>query len=197
MLSFIEKGHLYELDGKHLPSVSEVLRFLSREVYGEIAPAILDHAAERGTAVHSATEQIDKNGECEISPLYAGYINAYIRFLSEHKTNWRYIETPFADPQRGFAGTPDRIGLLDGESCILDIKTCSAVKKTLVKAQLNGYLSLCNANGITGITALSCLQLCQDGRYRLYQVKIDSTEFDACLSLHQAMKIKHGRMKIL
>ena len=61
-LIFFEKDHIYELNGEQLPSVSELTRFISREVYGDVAQFRLDNAAERGTKVHKLTEALDKYG---------------------------------------------------------------------------------------------------------------------------------------
>ena len=36
-LLFFDQGHKYTLDGEELPSVSELCRFLSREIYGDVA----------------------------------------------------------------------------------------------------------------------------------------------------------------
>lgn len=196
MLKFYDEGHIYELDGIIIPSVSEILRFLSREMYDDINKFVLDHAAERGTAVHSATQQIDETGECDIEPSYAGYVESYVRFLREHDVCWDLIERPLADACRGYAGTLDRRGWVDGKYCTVDLKTNGVVKKTLVKAQLNGYEGLCIANGLMPSEQLKCLQLASDGRYRFYDVAKDATEFDCCLNLHKALKKKHGRMKI-
>lgn len=196
MLNFYDKGHIYELDGKIIPSVSEILRFLSREIYDGINNFILDQAAERGAVVHLAAQRMDETGECDIEPSYAGYIEAYARFLREHDVLWELIEKPLADARKGFAGTIDRRGWIDGEYCTADLKTNSVVKKTLVKAQLNGYELLCCANKLRGSQRLYCLQLMADGKYRLYSVKHDPTEFLSCLALHNALKKKHGRMKI-
>ena len=66
-LIFFEKDHIYELNGEQLPSVSELTRFISREVYGDIAQFRLDNAAERGTKVHKLTEALDKYGEADVS----------------------------------------------------------------------------------------------------------------------------------
>ena len=105
-------------------------------------------------------------------------------------------EKPMADPIRKYAGTLDRAGYLDGYFSIVDLKTNQAVKKSLVKAQLNAYYLLAMANHIGPVDRLWCLQLCENGRYRLYNVKIDETEFRASLELHKALKKKHGRMRI-
>lgn len=195
-LKFYDNGHIYELDGIPIPSVSEILRYMSREVYGDINQYLLDQAAERGTEVHRATQQLDQTGECTIDCRWEGYLQAYARFLREHVVEWRYIEKPMAHRRLQYAGTLDRVGMLDGQMSVVDIKTNCAVKKALVKAQLNGYRLLCMANRIPKIRRLCCLQLLDTGKYRLYDVAIDPSEFKACLLLHNAMKKKHGRMRI-
>ena len=91
-LLFYEQGHVYEVDGVKLPSVSEIIRFLSREEYSDINQYTLDNAAERGTAIHKATEAIDKYGKVEIEDGYVPYLQAYIKFLKEHNVNWVDIE---------------------------------------------------------------------------------------------------------
>ena len=195
-LKFYDTVHQYELDGEIIPSVSEILRFLARESYADISKYILDHAAERGTAVHQAAQELDETGACEIPQEYKGYLDGYIKFLRTNKVDWELIEKPLADRSKRYAGTLDRRGWVNGSYCTVDIKTNAVIKKTLVKAQLNGYEGLCLANGLRPSDQLLCLQLLQDGRYRLYQVKKDSAEFDSCLLLHSALTKKHGRMRI-
>jgi hypothetical protein len=97
-LKFFDEGHRYELDGVELPSVSEISRFASREVYGnDISKYVLDKACERGTAVHKATEELDKTGKCEISPEYVEYLNAYVKFRNDFNIKkYAYIEKPLA-----------------------------------------------------------------------------------------------------
>lgn len=192
MLKFYEDGHIYEYNGQVVPSVSELLRFMSREVYSDINKYVLDHAAARGTAVHAATQELDASGTVDCDHEIAGYIKAYAKFLREHDAGWANIEKAFAHPAMLYAGTIDRSGLLDGFSSIVDIKTNSAIKKPLVKAQLNGYKTLLEANGIR-VERLYCLQLLQNERYRLYPVTIDDTEFMACYRMHTALKNKYGR----
>lgn len=195
MLKFYDEGHIYELNGVVIPSVSELLRFLSREVYGEIDKYVLDRAAERGTAVHAATQALDETGSVDVTDDIAGYVEAYAKFRREHAVEWEYIEKPIAEPEMLYAGTIDRAGLVDGKKAILDIKTNAAVKKMLVKAQLNGYAKLTATINFVP-EKLYCLQLTKEGKYRLYDTKMDETDFLACYALHQATKRKHGRGKI-
>ena len=175
--------------------MSEILRFMSREVYGDIDKYVLDNAAQRGTAVHSTTEALDRYGTVECSEDIYGYIQAYARFLNEHTVEWKYIESPIAHRRMKYAGTIDRAGIVDGCFAIVDLKTNAAIKKPLVKAQLNGYRKLLTERR-ERIESLYCLQLLPDGRYRLYPTAIDDTEFMACYKMHIAMQKKQKRGKI-
>lgn len=192
-LIFYDSGHVYEVDGERLDSVSEVLRFLSREEYGDIDQYKLDNAADRGTAVHKACEALYKFGEVECAPDIEPYILAFLQFLKEHKCEFRDIEKPLADKELMLAGTPDLCGLVDGEEAIIDIKAQGAIKKTLVKAQLNAYRHLRSANNKPEAKRLFCLQLLPTGKYRLYPVAIDDSDWRACYALHKALKTKHER----
>lgn len=190
-LLFYDDKHIYEVDGVEIPAVSKIIRFISRETYGGINQYTLDHAAERGTAVHKACEQIVKFGQAEVTEDIEGYVKAFICFCKDNDTKFTHSEKAFACAE--FAGTIDLIGMVNGVNTIVDLKTVSAVSKTLVKAQLNGYKQLAEYNGVEPIASLKCLQLMRDGKYRLYPVAIDSTEFDACLTLHKALEKKHSR----
>ena len=192
-LIFYDNAHVYEVDGVKMTSVSELLRFLSREEYGSIDQYRLDNAAERGTAVHKACEVLYKYGTVECTPEVEPFVMAFVQFLKDHKCEFNDIEKPLADVERGIAGTPDLCGTVDGEEAIVDMKAQAVIHKTLVKAQLNGYRDLRIKNGKPEAKKLYCLQLMGDGKYRLYPVKIDGTEFDACYALHSALQKKHSR----
>lgn len=192
-LIFYDDSHTYEVDGEKMSSVSEVLRFLSREAYDDINQYCLDNAAERGTAVHRACEALYKYKTVECAPDVEPYVMAFLQFLKDHKCDFTDIERPLASAELGLAGTPDYCGTVDGEEAIIDLKAQSAIKKTLVKAQLNGYKLLREKNGKPEVKKLYCLQLMNTGKYRLYPVAIDRTEFDACYALHSAQKKKHPR----
>lgn len=195
-LIFYDNGHIYEVDGAKMDSVSEVLRFLSREEYDDINQYKLDNAASRGTAVHTACEVLYKYKTVECSDEVQPYVMAFVQFLKDHKCEFTDIERPLADIELGIAGTPDFCGMVDGEESIIDLKAQSAIKKTLVKSQLNAYRHLRIVNEKPVPVRLYCLQLLADGKYRLYPAAIDDSEWQACLTLHKALKTKHERGKI-
>lgn len=216
-LKFYDKGHRYELDGVEIPSVSEISRFASREVYGnDISKYVLDKACERGTAVHKATEELDKTGKCEILPEYVEYLNAYVKFRKDFNIKeYTYIEKPLADKKMGYAGTLDRVYKIDedfakavkkhcktdiseiiGDYAIIDLKTSSTVKKQLAQIQLPAYSNLLCPRIIFSPRSLDCvgflgiLHLKKDGKYKLTPYEDDLSLFNACLTLHRAFAKK-------
>lgn len=210
-LKFFDEGHRYELDGIELPSVSEISRFASREVYGnDISKYVLDKACERGTAVHKATEELDKTGKCEISPEYVEYLNAYVKFRNDFNIKkYAYIEKPLADEETGYAGTLDRVYVIDedfakavkkqcktdisefiGQYAIIDLKTSSTVKKQLAQIQLPAYSNLLCSALSNCADFLGILHLKKDGKYKLTPYEDDLSLFNACLTLHKAFAKK-------
>ena len=99
-LIFYDTGHTYEVDGVKMDSVSEILRFLSKEEYDDINQYHLDNAAERGTAVHKACEALYKYGSVECTPDVEPYVMAFLQFLKDHKCDFTDIERPLADVER-------------------------------------------------------------------------------------------------
>lgn len=195
-LIFYDKEHEYELNGEIIPSVSEISRFASREIYGDVNQYLLDNAAERGTKVHKQCELLDKYRECEADEITAPYIQAYVSFIKEHKPEWNAIEKAMASNKMLFAGTLDRVGILDGKRAIIDIKTSSTIKKVLALIQLNAYKILWEENHPKEPIELLCiLQLTKEGKYKLIEFDIDNTLFIACYNLHQALKKKKRKEK--
>jgi len=174
MIHFDEATHTYSLDGKKLPSVTEICGLLNN--WGDINPAILMQAARRGTVVHEYCELVDygvdEDGiECE--PELAGYVIAYMRFLRDYKPLWECVEQKVYSDQFGFAGTLDRFGTIDGKPVLLDIKTSSSVgklQKIIWACQLSAYVLLLAKEG-EDIRRWN-LVLKRDGKYQL----IDASE---------------------
>lgn len=131
-IQFDEEKHEYSVDGVKVPSVSEILLPLSADRYGKIDPFVLKAAAEKGTAVHEATRQIDYGFKPEEDFITSPYIKAYYMFLMEVNPEWEmienvvgYVRVPGEIPL--YAGTIDRYGKIDGKPCVVDIKTYSSL----------------------------------------------------------------------
>ena len=62
-LEYIDESHLYVVDGIIVPSVTQILKYKFGGMYGKVDPAVLQRAADKGTAVHDAIEKYCKTGE--------------------------------------------------------------------------------------------------------------------------------------
>lgn len=193
-LMFYDESHSYTVDGQELPSVSEVTRFIARELYTDVSQTVLDKAADRGTRVHKATEVLDKFGECECDDDILEYLCAYLEFRKKHKCEWQHIEKAMYHPNLLYAGTLDRFGTMDGENVILDIKTTSQIHTVSVTAQLTLYQMMAEANKMK-VDSIWVLQLKKEGGFTLREVTPDRDLADACLILHSRLT-KRKRKKV-
>lgn len=186
-LRFFQKSHIYMLGDQRLPCVSDLCRFLHREIYLEAPPWQMELAADRGTAVHAATQALDETGSAEIDPAYAPYLQAYAAFLKDHTPAWSLVEKAFYHPQDLYAGTIDRYGLLEGAKTLLDVKTTYSVYKPLCAASLNLYRRMLEANGHP-VEKLCILHLKKDGKYKLIPFPIADEIPLALITLHRALQ---------
>ena len=204
---FDESTHTYTVDGQVLPSVTEIIRFLHYDTAVGADKAMRDYAADRGTRIHEACTAYDFDGEdAEVDADIVGYVQAYAAFKRDYGiADWLYYEKPIGSVELGFAGTPDRIGLIDGKMAILDFKTGSNVNKHALEAQLNGYEVLASTTespykndpflqGLR-IERLVGLQLKKDGAYRIIDVPLRERFFATCLRLHRFTKGEYDDAK--
>ena len=190
---FKEQGHIYTLGGETVPCVSELCRFLHREIYSDAPQWSVEQAAIRGTAVHAATEALDKAGTARIEDEYLPYLMAYKAFLEDCRPSWDMIEQPLYHPEELYAGTIDRYGAVRGEPAVVELKTTYTVHKPLTRAQLNLYRKMLIARGYP-VSRLYVLHLKKDGSYKLIPTDIDEPLADSLIILHKALQ-KRRRTK--
>ena len=194
-LIFRQKKHEYiTSDGKKLPSVSEIISCLSNSVYADVDKDILETAAQRGTAVHELSRELETKRILECPEEYSGYLQAYAKFLQEHSVNWTYIEEPMRH-SKGYAGTLDRYGVVDDVCTLLDIKTNSKITgKNLVvyEAQLNLYRKMLEEHWCNP-AKLYVLHLMKDGTYELYDIPISDELADICWLIYTRMHERKRR----
>ena len=202
MLEFEPNSHTYTLDGIVIPSVSEVLRFASKELYNNTSAQAMEIAADRGTRVHAATEALDRTGRADIDPDIEPYVRAYAKFLKDNKVRWDMIEAHVYGKSRDYAGTLDRYGILNGERVLLDIKTTKTITarhKKLYAAQLTAYRDSCWEDGyilnndLSPIKRLVILQLKNNEGYELHMVDPEEEVWQGCLALHKAFTPKRRK----
>lgn len=214
-LIFFDNNHQYILNGEEVPSVSEISRFASREVYGNVQQYSLDNASERGSQVHKQTEILDKYNEVECNSLTEPYIRAYVQFRKDYGIKeYLGIEKQLASESMRFAGTLDRIYVITqefadkfkeqtkhdisnliGKLAIIDLKSSSVVQKVLAKIQLNAYEKLARENNLGDVGLLLILHLGNDEKYKVHEFDIDDALFMSCYNLHKALEKKKRTKK--
>lgn len=157
-IEFIEEKHIYLVDGKIVPSVSEVMRPLTEGLYSKIPESVLNKAKIKGSGVHQAIEDYILFGL--ISKKYEGYVRRFIEFLEEKEFKVFKNEHRLTDGE--YAGTIDLLLKdKDGGYCLVDIKTTSKIHDNFLGVQLSAYKKLLLYNGYDSIRCC-VLQLKED-----------------------------------
>ena len=166
-IQFNEETHTYLVDGKKVPSVTDICSPITADHYGQISAVILQQASRRGTAVHEATEIIDLDGEPELDLEIEPYVQAYRDFLHDYRPDWEYVEYIGYNGDMHYCGTVDRAGTVNGKYWILDIKSTASPTRE------NYMATCCQTEGYALMLGKDCacerkiLYLRKDGTYRL------------------------------
>ena len=159
-LTFDEASHTYRFNGNVVPGVTSILSPLTD--FSRVPAHVLQAASEFGKAVHRACElhdlqELDHN---TLDPSLQPYLDGWIKFSQDHAVAWTCIEEPLYHATMNYAGTPDRIGSVNGELTVVDIKSTARLYPS-VGPQLSAYA---NAEGIPFAKRLA-VQLKADGTY--------------------------------
>ena len=137
-LEYFDDTHTYLYEGLMLPSVSRILETKFKGEYKNVPPAVLNNAAQRGTAVHKAIENYNNLGYDDGSEAVRTF-----KFLQkQYGFDVLDSELPlviFKDDMPIACGRLDMTMLMDGETGIADIKTVSTLNKEKIAYQLNLY----------------------------------------------------------
>lgn len=150
--------------GAWVPGVTEILR----KVGVLVPPPVrgMDYYFERGRKGHLALElfDLDNLDELTLDDQLKGYVNAWRKFKEETGFVVENIERIVFNKRLRYAGTLDRIGVLNGRRTVLDIKT-GAVQKG-VALQVEGYREALNVEDWYRYDRHG-IHVRQDGTYRL------------------------------
>lgn len=158
-LIFKPETHEYLLNGAKLPSVTTVLSdlgFINKDWFAE-------ETATRGTYVHLATELDDKDelDEDSLDDTLLPYLTAWRSFKHDTGIIVNDIEKQVCSKIYRFAGTLDRIGILNGQESIIDIK--SGAVSSWAGLQTAGYEIAENKR-----LKRYAVQLMSTGKYKLH-----------------------------
>ncbi len=189
-LIFKEEGHRYYWNDIEIPSVTTIIESLTD--FFVIPAHVLKAAAERGTAVHLATElyDLDDLDEKTLDPILIPYLEAWKKFLADTGFVSEHIELRVYHDKYRYAGTLDRAGLMGKKKVLLDIKS-GTVTGPQFDVQTSAYYEATKAMGIGDYKYRYDVQLKPDGTYRLHP-HTDRMSFSVFLS---CLQIYNWRMK--
>jgi len=186
--TFTERGHVYRDGDQVVPSVSQVLTLAGIDDLRGVPRFNVRRAAVRGTAVHLATQFLDRGklDEHSVAPEIAGYVMAYEQFKRDSGFH------PIAIEERGvgaigelkFGYCIDRVGILEERLAIVDLKTASKAFDWWA-IQTAGY-----AEGIRHDGPRYSLHLRANGDYKLIPCD-DHADFETWLA---ALKVAHWKL---
>jgi hypothetical protein len=139
-----ERTHEYAVDGRPVLGVTKALGLggcISRH-WSDV------WYADRGTAIHKATE-LDDLGELDessVDPVIGGFLNGWRKFRREASPVLQFIERKFYEACYGYCGTIDRVMYLNGAPGVLDIK--SGAPMDWHGVQLAAYALGCESNDL-------------------------------------------------
>lgn len=186
-LQFDEEKHEYTLNGKIMPSVTEIMRFITDRKYEPVTESILDIAKNKGTQVHMACEVYNKTGYVGIEDEYKGYLEAYMKWVKDNGIDRTKLESEIKLYHKvlNYAGTIDMI--YDKKS-IIDIKTCHDIDTKTTSVQTSAYREMAKCNGYDAISDCYILWLSKNGDYKYVKLDNNFNVFLSCLALYNFCK---------
>lgn len=137
---FQMESHTYDLDGKKLHGVTDIVKWVFNETYAGIPADVLQRAADRGTAVHTACELWDEFGI--VPPMEEREVDAY-RELCEANGLKALTSEYLVSNETTTASSIDKVFEPKGDEYPLaDIKGTSQYHEENVALQLSIYAYL-------------------------------------------------------
>ena len=186
-LEFDAASHTYRIDGRVVPSVTQVLAPL--EDFSRVPRDVLEAARIFGQHVHEACDLLNR-GELDwlsLDPALTPYVEGWRRFIEESGAVVMASEFPVGHDQLGYAGTPDVLIQMRDRLWIPDIKSTAVVPST-VGYQTAGYAKAYHR--MTGQEPKRCCVLLDGaGRYKLH-TRNESSDWEMFVSALNCFKHK-------
>lgn len=172
-LTFNEEAHAYKLDGRPIPSVTTILQAAGLIDYRFVKKEDREFYLTRGRFVHTATELLDHKDldYNSLDPVIKPYVDGYRKFKCDTGFIPEMIEFQSYNASLWYAGTLDRVGMLNGNRVIVDFKSGTVAKWVAIQT-IGGYAQM---EGVGVVSAGYGLELKADGTYRLSEPFTDFT----------------------
>lgn len=189
--AFDKVAHTYTLNGRRLPSVTQVLSPL--EDFSMVPRDVLEAAREFGQHVHEACDLFDR-GELDwanLDPALVPYVEGWRNFILESGAVVIASEFQIHHAKLGYAGSPDKALAWAGRIVIPDLKATAVVPRT-VGAQTAAYAKAYQFMHGGKEPTRYCIHLPGDGKYKTHPRRdpADWSLFVSALNVHN-FKEKH------
>lgn len=166
-IEFDAANHLYTVDGRRMPSVTQILKAFDRG-FDFVSADVLRAKADIGTAVHKACELDDLGtlDERSLDESVRPYLEQYRLFRDHCRVTVLAIEHVVYSRLHGFIGANDRLLRTPKFRCaVVDVKT--GIKRGWHQLQTAGYAVAAEApEEADAVDGRFCLYLSPD-QYRL------------------------------
>lgn len=195
-VEFHKESHTYKVGGSPVVNVTRVLAPLYD--FASVPPGVLEHKRQIGDALDAAIELDIKDDldEATIDAAIGGYFEAWRRFRKEKRFECYLLQSPVFSKKYRYAGTPDAVGLIDGEEALPDWKATYSTHPA-VALQTAAYVGAASEMGLVRSNVKRYgVRFDADGRYFMEPYK-DSADFHiflSLLSIHN-WKSRHGLIK--
>lgn len=192
MNGFDPVTHTYTIDGRKVPSVTQVLN--------DLLPCFQasEWHLQRGTAVHACAAMIARGVEFEHDQQIDGQVRACKRFFAEVKPIVFEVERQVYCAKYGYAGTFDIECCFENRVCLVDWKASFSAS---LPYQLAAYAMAYEDMGANPIRFGYGVQLCEDGFYHMsetYDLRRYKTGFLNLLSaynIRRECKVNEERVR--
>lgn len=152
MIEFIDKPHIYLVNGVITPSVSEILHFIFPDKYKGVSKHILNRKAQYGTTIHESVEMYENNIKTmsvkeafdvtvyakELTYIQEASLRQYLKLKNKYEIEVIEQETMIHFKGK-YAGRFDMIAKINGALCLCDIKTTAELDEEYLSYQLSYY----------------------------------------------------------
>jgi len=188
-VEYFPEDHEYFLDGIKVNSVTQIIE-IAHPTERHCSDDVWERAGAFGTNVHDMIALYDKDdlNIKELDPALLPYLTGWQRFLREKEFEIVGSEQIVSSKKYMYAGRLDRKGLYNGKLTLLDIKTGTRAKESLVKTELQtAAYAIAHDEGKKAkekIKQRMALWLLKDGDYlaELHPNKSNYVEFLACIT---------------
>ena len=138
IVEYNDDTHQYFVDGKEVPSVTQLIGKLFPSEYQDVDPAVLARAAARGTELHAAIEDYEQHGLMSDLPEFYNYLSIKSTHGFDVVDNEKLI---YVEDQGEIicAGRLDMVIRERHQLGLADIKRTYTLNTDKLKLQLNLY----------------------------------------------------------